>query len=827
MKVAGSLVIVAIAFKIMASVLSENKISESQFNDIVNLFGNFITAVGVILLLTGLMAAIPRRTKTRDMSGPLKEVGNSFLKIAGSLAIVAGAFWLMGKVIGSMDPKTFNQSRVIFGAFIVAVGLITVLVSGLAAKHPGNGVALAIGAMGLAFVAIAASLVIVAAAFKVMASIPFEEGEMDQIMKIFGIFAAISAGLVILGAAIGGFFKDSHMRIMDGIIAVGAIMVAAAISIGIVALAFAALASQTSVEQLQEIKDILIVFGIVVAVLAGIGMIAGTFGGFKAVSGMYAIAVIILAIGAACLMAAGGIAIIVLAFGLFSDGLANLIESIALYGPEFVDNVDAVLKAALLAIINNADLFADAAEALVIAIGTGIFRGIKTVGEKIKEKISAFWDQVKESFNYEVDEHGIRIDEGVEINGNVDDSDLTGRLDEIKTKIQTEADKAAAKVEVPVEVKPSPEVTPEVKTEAKTAAESTVEAVKKEVESAVEDAVSSSDSGENLLNTLIDKYTSGGGVGAASGALGQKLTLTSLLGEGFSIEGLTDGNLELSKFLDVKNIDMTNLSTMFGEGFSGMFADLDFKKYGIDSITDLFSGMTQATEEQGASTSEQVVNTISQPLAEEAANGTTYGNDLIMNMAGGIESAKPFLEKVITGVAEMIHSIIGFSEPERGPLSDFHTYAPDMIKLWNKGVYDNLGSVEDSSTSFGETIYDGFSTALDYVSDLIDNGMSDQLTIRPIMDLSEIQNGVDSMTGMINSANGYQISGTTRLAASAAYGMAPASIAPVDQAVVAQADVGPTNNTFYITSSDPDLVANKVSKILSAQTRRQKAVWDK
>lgn len=150
-----------------------------------------------------------------------------------------------------------------------------------------------------------------------------------------------------------------------------------------------------------------------------------------------------------------------------------------------------------------------------------------------------------------------------------------------------------------------------------------------------------------------------------------------------------------------------------------------------------------------------------------------------------------------------------------------------MIKLWCKGIRDNIGQVESSGETMADAVYDGFSTALDYVSDLIDNGMSDQLTIRPVMDLSEIQNGVDSIYGMMSSANGYEITGTTRLAASSAYGMRGVNDIPQTTTQTIQSDSGSISNTFYITNGDPNAVAEKVSKILSQQTRRQKAVWAK
>ena len=37
-----------------------------------------------------------------------------------------------------------------------------------------------------------------------------------------------------------------------------------------------------------------------------------------------------------------------------------------------------------------------------------------------------------------------------------------------------------------------------------------------------------------------------------------------------------------------------------------------------------------------------------------------------------------------------------FSEPEKGPLSNFHTFAPDMMKLFAKGITDNEDVIENA-----------------------------------------------------------------------------------------------------------------------------------
>lgn len=67
----------------------------------------------------------------------------------------------------------------------------------------------------------------------------------------------------------------------------------------------------------------------------------------------------------------------------------------------------------------------------------------------------------------------------------------------------------------------------------------------------------------------------------------------------------------------------------------------------------------------------------------------SWGVDLLANFISGIRSKMGDLKSLITQIAELIKGMIGFSEPKTGPLSDFHTYAPDMMELFAKGIKDN------------------------------------------------------------------------------------------------------------------------------------------
>ena len=47
-------------------------------------------------------------------------------------------------------------------------------------------------------------------------------------------------------------------------------------------------------------------------------------------------------------------------------------------------------------------------------------------------------------------------------------------------------------------------------------------------------------------------------------------------------------------------------------------------------------------------------------------------------------------------VAETIASFIHFSEPDVGPLSDFHTFMPDMMKQLAQGITRGIPTIESA-----------------------------------------------------------------------------------------------------------------------------------
>ena len=108
-----------------------------------------------------------------------------------------------------------------------------------------------------------------------------------------------------------------------------------------------------------------------------------------------------------------------------------------------------------------------------------------------------------------------------------------------------------------------------------------------------------------------------------------------------------------------------------------------------------------------------VVEPISSKIQELPEMALQWGKDLISNFVDGIKSKFGALGDAVGSAAGMVKDFLGFSEPKKGPLSNFHTYAPDMMKLFAQGIKDNEKVVTDQiAKSFNfETATVGFESS--------------------------------------------------------------------------------------------------------------------
>lgn len=98
-------------------------------------------------------------------------------------------------------------------------------------------------------------------------------------------------------------------------------------------------------------------------------------------------------------------------------------------------------------------------------------------------------------------------------------------------------------------------------------------------------------------------------------------------------------------------------------------------------------------------TGQAIVDTVKAGFMEKVEEAKQWGTDLIQNFIDGIGSMVRKVKETVSNIANTVKDFLGFSEPDKGPLSNFHTYGPDMMKLYARGIADNAWRVQDALES--------------------------------------------------------------------------------------------------------------------------------
>ena len=130
----------------------------------------------------------------------------------------------------------------------------------------------------------------------------------------------------------------------------------------------------------------------------------------------------------------------------------------------------------------------------------------------------------------------------------------------------------------------------------------------------------------------------------------------------------------------------------------------------IDFFAGIFQGVWDVIVEKVTGIKDAIVNGFQAAidwitaLPEQALK---WGSDIVDNIVNGITGAVGKVGEAVKGVADKIKSFLGFSEPEDGPLSDFHTYMPDMIDLMTQGIAAGKERVRSAVEEIAAGMSDG------------------------------------------------------------------------------------------------------------------------
>lgn len=100
-----------------------------------------------------------------------------------------------------------------------------------------------------------------------------------------------------------------------------------------------------------------------------------------------------------------------------------------------------------------------------------------------------------------------------------------------------------------------------------------------------------------------------------------------------------------------------------------------------------------------------------------ASEAWTWGADIVQGIIDGIWSTIGGIADAAAGIAGEIAAFLHFSEPDVGPLSNFHTYMPDMMDGLASGMVDNIGTLKKSLSTVAATMSDGLNVGTEFAFD--------------------------------------------------------------------------------------------------------------
>ena len=108
-------------------------------------------------------------------------------------------------------------------------------------------------------------------------------------------------------------------------------------------------------------------------------------------------------------------------------------------------------------------------------------------------------------------------------------------------------------------------------------------------------------------------------------------------------------------------------------------------------------------------------------LGSIASSAYRWGADICSQMAAGVRAAASSVIAAAENVASRVRSLLHFSVPDEGPLSDADTYMPDFMKLLATGIKKNVKSVVKAVQGLAGSMSDNLTTPVDSLGDWMDS----------------------------------------------------------------------------------------------------------
>lgn len=202
----------------------------------------------------------------------------------------------------------------------------------------------------------------------------------------------------------------------------------------------------------------------------------------------------------------------------------------------------------------------------------------------------------------------------------------------------------------------------------------------------------------------------------------------------------------------------SNALSTFGtetlKNFVNALNNQDIKSEAVNAITDLINKLIEAIDSKNDNVKTSATNIVETATKALESGDHTYraikaGLNLLNGFIDGMDDKDGRVWKKAYSVGSMAVDAINKATDEHSPSKE--TFKTG--KYFDQGFINGIKSLEDKIYSqtygVGDKARIGLGRAIKGVSNLISEGIDDEFTIRPVLDLSEVQSGAAAINGML------------------------------------------------------------------------------
>jgi hypothetical protein len=268
------------------------------------------------------------------------------------------------------------------------------------------------------------------------------------------------------------------------------------------------------------------------------------------------------------------------------------------------------------------------------------------------------------------------------------------------------------------------------------------------------------------------------------------------------------------------------------------------KEKGVSLISNFKSGIVSKVIEVVESVKSMLLN-LSGLVSGKSSEFYSAGSNLMSGFINGIKSMSGSVSSAVGNIASSaaskLRSTLQIKSPSRVAAEIGMYFGEGFVE----GIQDTaenvtkaVGYLGDEAAAGLKKSFIGMDKTTSAIADAIDSNIDLSPTIRPVLDLTEIQNGSSQLASYMDGLNAYDINGsintantvaeTMRKTKSTTYNDVNQRIDKLANGLEKLAEKEPVNNiqnTFNITGNDPKEIAEEISKHLQRQVERRGASW--